>query len=171
MMAWGLFYQLDGNVWDRWDTSPSSESESDWGGGGQETDQSLEQSQVSEPGSLSSRHGMGEINGHYKYPVWMWLCVEFFAVGKIKDFVNSSEDVLNEFPVLSLVIAITQKTKFCCKCQQFLGFLLLCQNTGSHNRMHFAGNKQPEKTLLVNARKRQTRAWRHFGGNLAALAR
>ena len=91
-------------------------------------DQSLAQSQVSETGSLSSRLGMGEINGHYKYchSVNVALCGEFFAVGKIKDFVNSSEaKVLNEFPVLGLVIAITQKTKFCCKCQQFLGFLSL----------------------------------------------
>ena len=98
----------------------------------------------------------------------MWLCVEFFAVGKIKDFVNSSEDVSNEFPVLGLVIAITQKTKFCCKCQQFLGFLSLCQNTGSHNRMHFAGNKRDEKNFVECT---QEPAWRHLGGNLAAAAR
>ena len=137
------------------------------GGGGSE----LELSQVSETGSVSSagrRHGKGKINGHYKYQCECGFVWSFCAVGKIKDSVNSSEDVLNEFPVLSLVIAITQKTKFCCKCQQFLGFLLLCQNTGSHNRMHFVGNKQPEKTL-VNARK--SRAWRQTGGNLAALAR
>ena len=49
----------------------------------------------------------------------MWLCVSFFAEGKIKDIVNSAEDVLNEFPVLSLVIAITQKTKFVANANNF----------------------------------------------------
>ena len=79
----------------------------------------------------------------------MWLCVSFFAEGKIKDIVNSAEDVLNEFPVLSLVIAITQKTKFVANANNFwVSSLSLCQNTGSHNRMHFVGNKQPEKKKL-----------------------
>ena len=95
----------------------------------------------------------------------MWLCVSFFAEGKIKDIVNSAEDVLNEFPVLSLVIAITQKTKFCCKCQQFLGFLF-CQNTGSHNRMHFGGNKQPGKNWAECTQ--ESRGWRRPGGSSAA---
>ena len=95
----------------------------------------------------------------------MWLCVSFFAEGKIKDIVYSAEDVLNEFPVLSLVIAITQKTKFCCKCQQFLGFLF-CQNTGSHNRMHFGGNKQPGKNWAECTQ--ESRGWRRPGGSSAA---
>ena len=140
-------------------------------------DQSLAQSQVSETGSLSSRLGMGEINGHYKYyhSVNVALCGEFFAVGKIKDFVNSSEaKVLNEFPVLGLVIAITQKTKFCCKCQQFLGFLSLSLSKywiTQPNAFCWKQTAREEKTLL-NARKRRVvQAWRHFGGNLAALAR
>ena len=50
-------------------------------GGGQEMDQSLALGQVSETGSLSSRQGIGEINGHYKYyhSVNVALCGEFFS--------------------------------------------------------------------------------------------
>ena len=54
------------------------------GGGGSE----LELSQVSETGSVSSagrRHGMGEINGHYKYrSVNVALCGVFVQLGKLK---------------------------------------------------------------------------------------
>ena len=94
----------------------------------------------------------------------MWLCVSFFAEGKIKDIVNSAEDVLNEFPVLSLVIAITQKTKFVANANNFWvssSVKILAHTT----ECILVETNSLEKTGL-NARKRAG-----AGGGLAAARR
>ena len=63
-------------------------------GGGQEMDQSLAHSQVlgDRVTVLQTRNGRNKWTQYkYYHSVNVALCGEFFAVGKIKDFVNSSE--------------------------------------------------------------------------------